>query len=70
MLPRPAKPLPSDLETFMSSSGGEGVVVVAFGSMLSVLPIATLEMLTRVLGGMKQRVFWKIKGLLHKYYHN
>lgn len=68
LLPKPAKPLPADLETFMASAAGdEGVIVVAFGSMLSVLPTPTLDMLTKVLGGMKYQVLWKLKGLLNPF---
>ena len=68
LLPKPAKPLPADLETFMASAAGDdGVIVVAFGSMLSVLPTPTLDMLTKVLGGMKYKVLWKLKGLLNPF---
>ena len=67
ILPKPAKPLPADLETFMVNAGDDGVIIVAFGSMLSVLPKPTLDMLTKVLGGMKQKVLWKLKGLLNPF---
>jgi len=45
----------------MTNSGDDGVVVVAFGSMVSTLPTQTLRMLAIVLGRMKQKVLWKIK---------
>ena len=63
LLPRPAKTLPPELERFMTSSGEDGVIVVAYGSMLSTLPPQTLRMLAKVLGRMKQKVLWKIKGI-------
>ena len=63
LLPRPAESLPSELESFMTSSGDDGVIVVAFGSMVSTLPKQTLRMLAEVLGRMKQKVLWKIKGI-------
>ena len=63
LLPRPAKTLPPELESFMTNSGDDGVVVVAFGSMVSTLPTQTLRMLAIVLGRMKQKVLWKIKGI-------
>ena len=63
LLPKPAQPLSAELETFMASAGDEGVIVVAFGSMVSSLPTPTLNMLTKVLGGMNHKVLWKIKGV-------
>ena len=62
ILPQPAKALPHDLESFLTSSGDDGVIVVAFGSMVSSLPPDTLKVLAKVLGRMKQKVLWKIKG--------
>ncbi|KAL9965233.1 hypothetical protein ACROYT_G029004 [Oculina patagonica] len=64
LLPQPAKALPHDLENFFTSSGDDGVIVVAFGSMVSSLPPKTLNMLAKVLSRMKQKVLWKIKGNL------
>lgn len=65
LLPQPAKALPHDLESFFTSSGDDGVIVVAFGSMVSTLPPQTLNMLAKVLGRLKQKVLWKIKGISH-----
>ena len=62
ILPKPAKPLPIDLEKFMASAGDDGVMIVSFGSMMSSLPIPTIKMLAKVLGEMKQKVLWKLKG--------
>ncbi|XP_020621549.1 UDP-glucuronosyltransferase 2C1-like [Orbicella faveolata] len=67
LLPRPAKTLPPELESFMTNSGDDGVVVVAFGSMVSTLPTQTLRMLAIVLGRMKQKVLWKIKAFAFRY---
>ena len=63
LLPRPAKTLPPELESFMTSSGDDGVILVAFGSMVSSLPPHILRMLAKVLGRMEQKVLWKIKGI-------
>jgi len=63
LLPRPAKTLPPELESFMRSSGDDGVILVAFGSMVSSLPPQMLRMLAKVLGRMEQTVLWKIKGI-------
>ena len=63
LLPRPAKTLPPELESFMKSSGDDGVILVAFGSMVSSLPPQMLRMLAKVLGRMEQKVLWKIKGI-------
>ena len=65
ILPKPAKPLPIDLEKFMASAGDDGVIIVSFGSMMSSLPIPTIKMLAKVLGEMKQKVLWKLKGKCH-----
>ena len=67
ILPKPAKPLPIDLEKFMVSAGDDGVIIVSFGSMMSSLPIPTIKMLAKVLGEMKQKVLWKLKGKCHVY---
>lgn len=63
LLPRPAKTLPPELDSLMRSSGDDGVIVVAFGSMVSSLPPQMLRMLAKVLGRMEQKVLWKIKGI-------
>ena len=67
ILPKPAKPLPIDLEKFMANAGDDGVIIVSFGSMMSSLPIPTIKMLAKVLGEMKQKVLWKLKGKCHVY---
>ena len=67
ILPKPAKPLPIDLEKFMASAGDDGVIIVSFGSMMSSLPIPTIKMLAKVLGEMKQKVLWKLIGKCHVY---
>ena len=67
ILPKPAKPLPIDLEKFMARAGDDGVIIVSFGSMMSSLPIPTIKMLAKVLGEMKQKVLWKLKGKYHVY---
>ena len=53
LLPRPARNLPPELESFMTGSGDDGVIVVSFGSMVPTLPTQTLRILAKVLGIVK-----------------
>ena len=59
-----AKPLPPDLEEFVSSSGGNGFIVVSFGSKFDVgtLSQATVDTLAEAFGKLKQQVVWKLQG--------
>jgi len=60
---RDAKPLPPDLEEFVSNSGGHGFIIVSFGSNLaSLLPQNEVDMLATAFGKLKQRVVWRLKG--------
>ena len=59
-----ARPLPPDLEEFVSNSGGHGFIIVAFGSNLaSILPKPVVDMLATAFGKLKQRVVWRLKGM-------
>ena len=58
-----AKPLPPDLEEFVSNSGGHGFIIVSFGSnVASILPQQAVDMLATAFGKLKQRVVWRLKG--------
>ena len=57
-----AKPLPPDLEEFVSSSGGNGFIVVSFGSNVGTLSQATVDTLAEAFGKLKQQVVWKLQG--------
>ena len=58
-----AKPLPPDLEEFVSNSGGHGFIIVSFGSnVVSNLRRQVVDMLATAFGRLKQRVVWRLKG--------
>jgi len=60
---RDARPLPPDLEEFVTNSGGHGFIIVSFGSnVASVLPRTVVDMLATAFGKLKQRVVWRLKG--------
>ena len=66
---RDSKPLPPDLDEFVSNSGGHGFIIVSFGSnVASLLPRQVVDMLATAFGKLKQRVVWRLKGnvLLHQ----
>ena len=57
------KPLSRDFEEFIRDSEGYGFIVVSFGSYVeSVLNKEKLDMLATVIGKLKQRVLWRLKG--------
>ena len=57
------KPLPPDLEEFVSNSGGHGFIIVSFGSnVASNLEKPVVDMLATAFGKLKQQVVWRIKG--------
>ncbi|KAL9975928.1 hypothetical protein ACROYT_G013148 [Oculina patagonica] len=60
-----AKPLPPDLDKFVSNSGGHGFIIVSFGSnVASILPKPVVDMLATAFGKLKQRVVWRLKGYI------
>jgi len=59
------KPLPPDLEEFVSNSGGYGFIIASFGSnVASNLQKPVVDMLATAFGKLKQRVVWRLKGYL------
>ena len=57
------RPLPPDLEEFVSNTGGHGFIIVSFGSnVASILPKTVVDMLATAFGMLKQRVVWRLKG--------
>ena len=59
------KPLPRDLEEFVSNSGGHGFIIVSFGSQVASLPSREkVDMLATAFGKLKQLVVWRLKGIL------
>ena len=60
---RKTKPLPANMEEFVSSSGEHGVVMVSFGTLVaSNLEKQKVEMLAEAFGKLKQKVIWTLKG--------
>jgi len=60
---RDPRPLPPQLDEFVSNSGGRGFIIVSFGSnVASVLPRTVVDMLATAFGKLKQRVIWRLKG--------
>ena len=59
------KPLPRDLEEFVSNSKGHGFIIVFFGSnVASILPREIVDMLATAFGKLKQLVVWRLTGNL------
>lgn len=56
----PSKPLPSELEEFMQSSGDDGVIVVSFGATLGHLDKSILTVLADTFQKLPQKVIWKL----------
>ncbi|CAL8107615.1 unnamed protein product [Orchesella dallaii] len=58
---RPAKPLPKDLDTFLTDSGEDGFIVFSLGSIVParLMPEEFRKIFIRVFGRLKQRVVWK-----------
>jgi len=59
---RDPRPLPPDLEEFVSNSGGHGFIIVSFGSNVAILRQSVIDMLATAFGKLKQRVVWRLKG--------
>ncbi|CAH3189234.1 unnamed protein product [Porites evermanni] len=59
-----AKPLPPELEKFVSASGERGFIIVSFGTNVASLPKAEVDMLAEAFGKLKQRVIWKVRGYI------
>lgn len=57
---RPARPLPSDLEEFISGSGEHGIIYISFGSSIrSKYPDYIKQSIVRVFERLPQRILWK-----------
>ena len=61
---RDGRPLPPELEKFVSNSGGHGFIIVSFGSnVASILSRKAVDMLAAAFGKLKQKVVWRLKGI-------
>ncbi|KAF1390012.1 hypothetical protein PFLUV_G00053640 [Perca fluviatilis] len=56
---KPSKPLPSDLEDFVQSSGEHGVVVMTLGTLLSDLGPEISEIIASSFANLPQKVVWR-----------
>lgn len=56
---KPSKPLPSDLEEFMQSSGEHGVVVMTLGTLLGDLGPEISEIIASAFANLPQKVVWR-----------
>ena len=62
---RDPRPLPTDLEEFVSDSGRHGFIIVSFGSnVASLLPREVVDMLATAFAKLKQRVVWRLQGTI------
>lgn len=56
---KPSRPLPSDLEEFVQSSGEHGVVVMTLGTLLSDLGPEISEVIASAFASLPQKVIWR-----------
>ncbi len=56
---KPSKPLPSDLEEFVQSSGEHGVVVMTLGTLLGDLGTEISEIIASAFANLPQKVVWR-----------
>ncbi|XP_067113986.1 UDP-glucuronosyltransferase 2C1-like isoform X2 [Osmerus mordax] len=59
---KPAKPLPTDIEEFVQSSGDDGIVVFSLGSMIKNLTKERGNTIATALGQIPQKVLWRYSG--------
>jgi len=56
-------PLPPDLVDFINSAGGNGFIIVSFGSYVqTVVPKEKIDIMASAFGKLRQNVLWKLKG--------
>ena len=56
-------PLPPDFIDFINSAGGNGFIIVSFGSYVqTVISKAKIDIMASAFGKLKQNVIWKLKG--------
>ena len=64
-MPKPSAPVTKDLETFMQSSGDDGVILVSFGTVVDDLNEERLKTMINAFSQLKQKVLWKVKGITY-----
>lgn len=59
------KSLPPDLQKFIDSAGGDGFIIVSFGSYVEkVIAKEKIDMMATAFAKLKQKVLWRLKGKL------
>lgn len=62
------KSLPPDLQKFIDSAGGDGFIIVSFGSYVEkVIAKEKIDMMAIAFAKLKQKVLWRLKGKLLNY---
>ena len=60
--PKP-NPLSPDFIDFINNAGGNGFIIVSFGSYVqTVISKAKIDIMASAFGKLKQKVIWKLKG--------
>ncbi|XP_066524186.1 UDP glucuronosyltransferase 5 family, polypeptide A1 [Hoplias malabaricus] len=59
---KPSKPLPSQLEEFVQSSGEHGVIIMSLGTIISQLPLDISEEIAAAFAQLPQKVIWRYTG--------
>ncbi|XP_076867457.1 UDP-glucuronosyltransferase 2C1-like [Brachyhypopomus gauderio] len=60
---KPAKPLPTEMEEFVQSSGDDGIVVFSLGSIIKNLTKERANTIASALGQIPQKVIWRYTGV-------
>ncbi|KAG7219211.1 hypothetical protein INR49_019271 [Caranx melampygus] len=59
---KPSKPLPTELEEFVQSSGEHGIIVMTLGTLVAQLPEDITEAIAAAFAQLPQKVIWRHKG--------
>ncbi|KAL0155009.1 hypothetical protein M9458_049272, partial [Cirrhinus mrigala] len=59
---KPAKPLPADLDKFVTSSGDHGLIIMSLGTLFSHLPQDITEEIAAAFARLPQKVIWRHAG--------
>uniref|UniRef100_A0A8C9TFX2 Glucuronosyltransferase n=1 Tax=Scleropages formosus TaxID=113540 RepID=A0A8C9TFX2_SCLFO len=59
---KPPKPLPTDLEEFVQSSGEHGVIIMSLGTIFGELPHDITEEIAAAFAQLPQKVIWRHRG--------
>ena len=59
------KALPPDLQEFFDGAGGDGFIIVSFGSYVEkIIAKEKVDMMATAFAKLKQKVLWRLKGKL------